>query len=167
MIVCDWGGTFPTWKSMLLVITNKNRTQDTLRNICRTLFLLYLLCILHVWATGLTKFAVARTIFSKMTKKNISTYSFRSGAWLQLFVKSLNAYKLLIQGHRYHKLRKAFSKFYRRHIGLVEKYNASLKKLRHQGISEPEFYGDLAVGKFNCSGKFRKPILAIKEEDIT
>ena len=35
---------------MFLVITNKNRAQDTLKNICRTLFLLCLLCILHVWA---------------------------------------------------------------------------------------------------------------------
>ena len=36
--------------------------------------------------------------------------------------------KLLKQGYRYHKLRKAFSKFYRRHFELIEKYHASLKK---------------------------------------
>ena len=36
--------------------------------------------------------------------------------------------KLLKQGYRYHKLRKAFSKFYRRHFELVEKYHVSLKK---------------------------------------
>ena len=36
--------------------------------------------------------------------------------------------KLLKQGYRYHKLRKAFSKFYRRHFGLIEKYHVSLKK---------------------------------------
>ena len=54
--------------------------------------------------------------------------------------RALNA-KLLKQGYRYHKLRKAFSKFYRRHSGLVEKYNVSLKKLLQQGISEKEFYG--------------------------
>ena len=35
--------------------------------------------------------------------------------------KTLTA-KLLKQGYRYHKLRKAFSKFYRRHSELVEKY---------------------------------------------
>ena len=35
--------------------------------------------------------------------------------------------KLLRQGYRYFKLRKAFSKFYRRHSGLVEKYSVSLK----------------------------------------
>ena len=57
-------------------------------------------------------------------------------------IKVLTA-KLLKQGYRYHKLRKAFSKFYRRHSELVEKYNVSLSKLLQQGISEPEFYGDL------------------------
>ena len=56
--------------------------------------------------------------------------------------KVLNA-KLLKQGYRYHKLRKAFPKFYRRHSGLVGKYNVILKKFMQQGISEPEFYGDL------------------------
>ena len=55
--------------------------------------------------------------------------------------------KLLKQGYRYHKLRKAFSKFYRRHFELVEKYHVSLKKLMQQGICNPEFYGDL-VYKF-------------------
>ena len=36
--------------------------------------------------------------------------------------------KLLKQGYRCHKLRKAFSKFYRRHFELIEKYHGSLKK---------------------------------------
>ena len=51
--------------------------------------------------------------------------------------------KLLIQGYRYHKLRKAFSKFYRRHFDLVSKYNVGLKTPFLQGLSELEFYGDL------------------------
>ena len=42
--------------------------------------------------------------------------------------------KLLKQGLRYHKLRKAFSKFYRRHFELIEKYHVSLKNLMQQGI---------------------------------
>ena len=42
--------------------------------------------------------------------------------------KALTA-KLFRQSYRYHKLRKTFSKFYRRHSGLVEKYNVSLRKL--------------------------------------
>ena len=50
---------------------------------------------------------------------------------------------LLKQGDRYHKLHKAFSKFYYQHSELVEKYNVSLRKLLQQGISEQKFYGDL------------------------
>ena len=51
--------------------------------------------------------------------------------------------KLLKQGYRYYKLRKAFSKFYLRHFELIEKYHVSLKKLMQQGICNLEFYGDL------------------------
>ena len=51
--------------------------------------------------------------------------------------------KLLKQGYRYHKLRKAFPKFYHRHYELISKSNVGLKSLLHQGLSEPEFYGDL------------------------
>ena len=77
--------------------------------------------------------------------------------------KALTA-KILRQGYRYFKLRKAFSKFYRRHSALLEKYRVSLKTLLQQGISEPEFYGDLVyrfrkiVGKSNFSEQFRKLI---------
>ena len=59
--------------------------------------------------------------------------------------------KLLKQGYRYHKLRKAFSKFYRRHHELVSKFNVGLKSLLYQRLSEPEFYGDL-VYKFKIYG---------------
>ena len=55
--------------------------------------------------------------------------------------------KLLRQGYRSHKFRKAFSKFYRRHFDLVSKYNVGLKTRLLQGLSTPEFYGDL-VNKF-------------------
>ena len=58
--------------------------------------------------------------------------------------------KLLRQGYRYHKLRKAFSNFYRQHFDIVSKYNVGLKTLL-LGLSEPEFYGDLVY-------KFRKII---------
>ena len=51
--------------------------------------------------------------------------------------------KLLKQGYRYHKLRKTFSKFYRRHYDLVSKFNTGLKSLLKQSLLEPEFYGDL------------------------
>ena len=43
--------------------------------------------------------------------------------------------KLLKQGYRYHKIRKAFSKFYHRHSELIVKYNIGLKTLLQQGIS--------------------------------
>ena len=72
--------------------------------------------------------------------------------------------KLLQQGYRYHKLRKTFSKFYRRHYELISKYNVGLKTLLKEGLSEPEFYGDL-VYKFKIlkgindfSFQFRKII---------
>ena len=70
--------------------------------------------------------------------------------------------KLLKQGYRYHKIRKAFSKFYYRHSELTVKYNIGLKTLLQQGISEPIFYGDLfykfkrIVGKPNFSDQFKK-----------
>ena len=35
--------------------------------------------------------------------------------------------KLLLQGYRYHKIRKVFSKFYHRHSELIVKYNIGLK----------------------------------------
>ena len=70
--------------------------------------------------------------------------------------------KLLKQGYRYHKIRKAFAKFYHRHSELIVKYNIGLKTLLQQGISEPIFYGDLVykfkrnVGKPNFSDQFKK-----------
>ena len=76
--------------------------------------------------------------------------------------------ELLQQGYRYHKLRKTFSKFYRRHYELVSKFNVGLKTLLQQGLSEPEFYGDLVykykkiVGRFDFSDQFRKIIVCYK-----
>ena len=70
--------------------------------------------------------------------------------------------KLLKQGYRYHKIRKAFSKFYHRHSELIVKYNIGLKTLLQQGISELIFYGNLVhkfiriVGKPNFSDQFKK-----------
>ena len=47
--------------------------------------------------------------------------------------------KLLRQGYRYHKLRKAFSKFYRRHFDLVSKYNVGLKTLFYKVFQNLNF----------------------------
>ena len=69
--------------------------------------------------------------------------------------------KLLKQGYRYHKNRKAFSKFYHSRSELIVKYNIGLKTLLQQGISEPMFYGDLvykfkrSVGKPQFSDEFK------------
>ena len=56
---------------------------------------------------------------------NLNDFNYRN--------KALTA-KLLRQGYCYFKLRKAFSKFYRRHSALLEKYSVSLKTLLQQGI---------------------------------
>ena len=78
--------------------------------------------------------------------------------------------KLLRQGYRYHKLHKAFSKFYRRHFDIVSKYNAGLKTLLLQGLSEPEFYGDLVykcrkiIVKNNFPYHFKKIIVRYKKD---
>ena len=72
--------------------------------------------------------------------------------------------KLLQQGYRYHKFRNTFSKFYRRHYGLIFKFNVGLKTLLREGLSEPEFYGDLVYkfkelkGMNDFSFQFRKII---------
>ena len=69
--------------------------------------------------------------------------------------------KLLKQGYRYHKIRKAFSNS-TTDTQLIVKYNSGLKTLLLQGISEPIFYGDLVykfkriVGKPNFSDQFKK-----------
>ena len=76
---------------------------------------------------------------------------------------------LLRQGYRYHKLRKAFSKFYRRHFDIVSKYYVGLKTLLLQGLSELEFYGDLMykfrkiIGKNDFPYHFKKIIVRYKK----
>ena len=74
--------------------------------------------------------------------------------------------KLLKQGYLYHKLRKTFSKFYRRYYDLISKFQVGLlkKSLLRQRLSEPDFYGDLVyklkkiVGSNNFSAQFIKMI---------
>ena len=60
---------------------------------------------------------ISRLIRFARASSNVSDFNCRN--------KALAA-KLLKQGYRYHKLRKAFSKYYRRHSEVVEKYNVSL-----------------------------------------
>ena len=61
--------------------------------------------------------------------------------------------KYLKQGYRYHRLRKAYSKFYHPHFDLVSKYCVRLKTLILQVLSQPEFYGDLVYYFRNRNGK--------------
>ena len=77
--------------------------------------------------------------------------------------------KLLKQGYRYNKLRKTFSKFYRRYYDLISKFQVGLKSLLRQGLLEPDFYGDLVyklkkiVGSNNFSAQFIKIISHYKK----
>ena len=61
--------------------------------------------------------------------------------------------KPLRQGYRYNKIRKAFSKFYRRHFDIVSKYNVGLKTLLLQDLTEPGFYGDFVYKFRKINGK--------------
>ena len=75
--------------------------------------------------------------------------------------------KLLKQ--TYHKLHKTFSKFYGRYYDLISKFQVGLKSPLRQGISEPEFYGNLVyklkeiVGSNNFSAQFIKIISHYKK----
>ena len=61
-----------------------------------------------------------------------------------------------------------FSKFYRRHYDLVSTFNVGLKSLLKQGLSDPEFYGDLVYkfrknfGRKDFSDQFRKITIRYK-----
>ena len=83
-----------------------------------------------------TSFGVNKSQLIRFARasSNLNDFNYRN--------KALTA-KLLKQGCRYFKLCKAFTKFYRRHSALLEKYSVSLKTTLQQGILEPEFYGDL------------------------
>ena len=80
---------------------------------------------------------------------------------------------ILKQDYPYHKLLKTFSKFYRQYNDLISKFQVGLKSLLRQGLSEPDFYGDLVyklkkiVGSTNFSAKFTKIISHYKRLAIT
>ena len=67
----------------------------------------------------------------------------------------------------------AFSKFYRRHFELIEKYHFSLKKLMQQGICNPEIYGDLVykfkkiIGNPNFSNLSKRIVNSFKRAGYT
>ena len=62
--------------------------------------------------------------------------------------------KLLKQGYRYNKIRKAFSKFYHRHSEfIVNNTTLGEKPFLQQGISEPIINGDLVYKFKRIAGK--------------
>ena len=67
--------------------------------------------MVHIYISQLIRFSRASSHVTDLNNRN----------------KFLTA-KVFKQGYRYHKLCKAFSKFYRRHLELIEKYHVSLKK---------------------------------------
>ena len=80
--------------------------------------------------------------------------------------------KFLHQSYRYHGLRKTFSNFYHRHHELVSKFKVGLKSPLQQGLSEPEFNGDLVyklkknVRKADFSDQFKRVIISYNALDI-
>ena len=103
----------------------------------------------------------------------ISLNSFVFLEHLAMLRSSTLTYKLLKQDYPYHKLRKTFSKFYRRYYDLVSKCQVGLKSLLRQELSKPEFYGDLVyklkkiVGSNIFSVQFIKIFPIIKRLAIT
>ena len=91
------------------------------------------------------------------------------GVFLDSVIISYHKIMCFKQGYRYHKLRKTFSKFYRRYYDLISKFQVGLKSLLRQGLSEPDFYGDLVyklkkiVGSNNFSAQFIKIISHYKK----
>ena len=77
--------------------------------------------------------------------------------------------KLLKHGYLYHKLRKTFSKFHRRYYDLISKFQIELRSLFRNGLSEPEFYGNLVYklkkifGSYDFSAQFINIIFHYKK----
>ena len=71
--------------------------------------------------------------------------------------------KLLKQGYRYHKLCKTISKFNRRYYDLISKLQIGFKSPLRQGLSEPEFNGDLVykLKKIVGSNNFKAQVIKI------
>ena len=78
---------------------------------------------------------------------------------------------LLKQGYRFNKLRKTFSKFYYRNLPLISKYKSNLKSFLRQGISHPEFCGDVIyklrkmLGHVHFENLFNKRIKSFIKKD--
>ena len=120
---------------------------------------LFLFCYERDFMTSLSGVYISKRIRFNRVSSHVADFNTRN--------KSVTA-KLLQQGYRYHKLRKTFSKFYRRHYELVSKFSVALKPHLHQGLSKLELYDDLVYkfknneGRADFSDQFRKIIVRYK-----
>ena len=73
---------------------------------------------------------ISQLIRFARASSNLNDFNYRNKA---------HTAKLLRQGYRYFKLRKAFSKFFRRHSALLEKYSVSLKHFCNKVYRNPNF----------------------------
>ena len=102
--------------------------------------------------------------------------------YLNLFVFSVTDFnnrnefltaERLMQGYQYHKLRKTFSKLYRRHFELIEKYHVSLKKnlcnnvFVIQNAMEIWYIFKKIIGNQNFSGLFKRIVNRFKRAGYT
>ena len=60
-------------------------------------------------------------------------------------VDDFNTRNKVLTANLLRQIRKAFSKFYRRHFDIVSKYNVGLKRLLLEGLSEPNFMGTWCI----------------------
>ena len=75
--------------------------------------------------------------------------------------------KLLKQGYRYHRIRKAFSKFYHRHSELIFKYKIGLTLFYNRAYQNLYFMMIRIVGKSYFSDRVKMIIKRYKRLDIT
>ena len=101
---------------------------------------------------------ISQLICFVRTSSHVADFNTRNKLLMQLLLK---------EGYQYHNLEKPF--FYRRYYYLISKFQIGLKSLLRQGLSEPEFYGDLVyklkkiVGSNNFSAQFIKIISHYKK----
>ena len=102
--------------------------------------------------------------------ESLSLNSFVLLEHLAMLLTSTLAIDCLLRNLLNNKLSKNFSKFYRRYYNLISKFQVGLKSLLCQGLSEPEFYGDLEYklkeifGSNNFSEQFIKKVSHYKKD---
>ena len=98
--------------------------------------------------------------------QNCSVTDFDTEFKYQVFYKTYFPSYLIVKSLA--TFQKTFSKFYRRHYELVSKFKVGLKSLLQQGLSEPEFYGDMVYklkkifSRADFSDQSRKVIMRYK-----